>query len=156
MRLRDVRSRQGGPRCATLRTMHGHRATACAAQALIPIEVIAPSEGIALAPDVEEQLYRIACEALHNVVKHSGAGRAEIALRIARDGAVLTLSVSDDGVGFDPAVRRPGHLGLSTMRHRAAEIAGDIQFLSVPGGGTTVRATVPNRRGLRAELSDGA
>ena len=77
-------------------------------------------------------------------------------IEIAGSAAVITLTVSDNGVGFDPAVARPGHLGLLTMRHRAAEIAGEIRVTSTPGGGTIVRATVPNRCDVRTEVGNGA
>jgi signal transduction histidine kinase len=56
------------------------------------------------------------------------------------------LTVRDDGVGFDPAEPRPGHLGLETMRDRAARIGGELTLESAPGIGTTVRVKVPTDR----------
>lgn len=104
-------------------------------------------------PDsVEAALYRIAQEALANVQKHSRAGTVHLRLRFA-SGAVR-LDVSDDGVGFDPAL--PGadpapegvaagraRLGIAGMRERAAIVGGTLEVDSRPGGGTRVSVHVP-------------
>jgi PAS domain S-box-containing protein len=94
--------------------------------------------------DVEEALYRIAQEALHNVVKHANAEQARIALK--RVGRELRLSVEDDGVGFDPGLAPRGHLGLVGMRQRAERIGGELDVARRPGGGSKVRVTVPLSR----------
>ena len=63
-----------------------------------------------LPPEVEEHLYRLALEALNNAVKHAQASEARV---IASDAdGLLTISITDDGVGFDPALARPGHMGM--------------------------------------------
>ncbi len=87
----------------------------------------------------EETILRIADEALHNAVRHSGARR--IIVRLGQ-GAV---EVQDDGVGFEPAAARLGstHLGLTSMEERARELGGRLHISSTPGGGTTVRLEVP-------------
>jgi len=59
-----------------------------------------------------------------------------------RDGAVL-LAVQDDGVGFDPEVTFPGHLGLHTMHERALGMAGSLEVVSSPGQGTRIVVRVP-------------
>ncbi|WP_435610773.1 GAF domain-containing sensor histidine kinase [Streptomyces sp. C10-9-1] len=91
----------------------------------------------------EEALLRVAQEALHNALRHSGAGRVDVAL--ARRGRGAVLSVHDDGRGFDPgAVRRAGrHLGLVSMRDRAGGVGGALTVESAPGEGTTIEMEVP-------------
>ena len=93
--------------------------------------------------DRKEVLYRIAQEALHNIVKHARASSVRISL--AQVDGRLSLTLRDDGVGFDPAGDFPGHLGLKSMRERAAHAGGDLHIASKPGAGTTVTAGVPAR-----------
>ncbi len=90
---------------------------------------------------VEETLYRIAQEALHNIVKHAGA--KQVRLDVRREGADATMSITDDGKGFDPATVPDGHLGLAGMRARADRIGARFTCISTPGHGTTVAVTVP-------------
>jgi signal transduction histidine kinase len=96
-----------------------------------------------LPPGTEAQLFRIAQEALTNVVRHASARSATVSL-VAGDGSV-TLTVSDDGDGFDPAARsvRSRRLGLTSMRERAAALGGRLTIESAPGEGTTVTAVIP-------------
>ncbi|MBI5497116.1 MAG: sensor histidine kinase [Deltaproteobacteria bacterium] len=96
-----------------------------------------------LAPGVETVLFRVAQEALHNVVRHAGAQHASVVL-VRRDGQVLLL-VEDDGRGFDPdaARRSAGSLGLLGMEERLALVGGVLTVDSVAGRGTTVRASIP-------------
>ena len=90
---------------------------------------------------VEEALYRIGQEALHNVVKHANAERAVIRVSSGRDG--LHMSITDDGMGFDPDDVPRGHLGLVGMRQRA-ELAGAVLSIdSERGSGTRVEIHVP-------------
>jgi signal transduction histidine kinase len=101
--------------------------------------------------DREEALYRIAQEALNNVVKHARARCAELILSV--DQASIQLKVIDDGVGFAPAPNLPltasgqarGGLGLTTMRERAEALGGTVQLTTMPNSGTTVTATIPRR-----------
>ncbi|MER7760028.1 GAF domain-containing sensor histidine kinase [Streptomyces sp. NPDC097619] len=97
----------------------------------------------ALPASQEEALLRVAQEALHNALRHSAAARVEVLL--ARRGPGALLRVTDDGKGFDPrAVRRAGrHLGLVSMRDRAAGVGGTLTVQSVPGQGTTIEMEVP-------------
>jgi nitrate/nitrite-specific signal transduction histidine kinase len=96
-----------------------------------------------LPPDVAHALFRIAQEAVTNVVRHARATEATV--RVAREDAGVVLSVTDDGVGFDPDGRAVSarRLGLVSMRERAAELGGTLDITSSPGSGTTVRAEVP-------------
>ncbi len=107
-----------------------------------PVRTEVTVEGPArpLAPEVQRELLRIAGEAVKNAVLHAAAGRIDIQLRYAADG--LTLSVADDGQGFDPA-RAPaaGHFGLQGLRERAARL-GKLALDSAPGRGTRVQVQV--------------
>ena len=93
---------------------------------------------------IKEALYRIAQEALHNVVKHARASRVEV--RLSSDDTALALEVHDDGVGFDPSGEFPGHLGLRSMQERVTALGGTLQIESVPGQGTRTRVTIPTLR----------
>lgn len=84
-------------------------------------------------------LYRIATEALHNSLKHAGAGSVKIVLTFAVNS--ITVEVSDDGRGFDLDQVVQGH-GMATMTERAADSGGECCVEADPNG-TTVRASVP-------------
>ncbi|MER6157984.1 GAF domain-containing sensor histidine kinase [Streptomyces sp. NPDC001868] len=91
----------------------------------------------------EEAMLRVAQEALHNALRHSGAERVDVTLD--RHGGGAVLRVTDDGTGFDPqVVRRAGrHLGLVSMRDRASGVGGRLTVESAPGKGTTIEMEVP-------------
>ncbi|MFI9252571.1 GAF domain-containing sensor histidine kinase [Streptomyces sp. NPDC053069] len=91
----------------------------------------------------EEALLRVAQEALHNALRHSGAEHVDVSVQ--RRGCGAVLRVTDDGNGFDPkAVRRAGrHLGLVSMRDRASGVGGALSVESAPGKGTTIEMEVP-------------
>ena len=99
-----------------------------------------------LPDDVHVALYRIAQEALNNVVKHAQAQRVEITLRCSREreeakpgaGVQVDLRISDDGRGFDPATVAPDHLGLGIIRERAQAIGAQLRVASGTGTGTIV------------------
>jgi signal transduction histidine kinase len=94
---------------------------------------------------VETAVYRIAQEALQNVMKHASAAYVKLRLSVVA-GAVL-LEISDDGVGFDPATtaERAGPMGygLPGMQQRAELLGGQLTADSTPGRGTVVRLRVP-------------
>jgi signal transduction histidine kinase len=89
----------------------------------------------------EDALYRIAQEALHNIVKHARARTVRIEL--ARDGAEVTLRIADDGVGFDPGDVADGHLGIAGMRARAERAGGHLAVRSAPDEGTEILVGIP-------------
>jgi signal transduction histidine kinase len=91
-----------------------------------------------LTPDAEMNLYRVAQEALHNVVKHSGA--TEVAVRFRNEPVAVVLEVQDNGSGFDPGSREAGDgaLGLVSMRERAMLAGGTLRIDSRDGAGTTI------------------
>jgi PAS domain S-box-containing protein len=87
-------------------------------------------------------LFRVAQEALRNVARHAKARSAEVTVR-KMDGG-LQLAVHDDGVGFDPALKRDRlSLGLASMRERMRLLGGELDIDSAPGGGTTILAWIP-------------
>jgi PAS domain S-box-containing protein len=121
-----------GRQMAAVRARHG-----IATQAELGAE---PDVAVA----IKEALYRIAQEALHNTVKHAQA--RSVVVRLEAVPETLTLEVSDDGIGFDPNRSFPGHLGLHTMRERAAQLGGTLELSSAPGHGTRLRVMIPRTR----------
>jgi signal transduction histidine kinase len=103
-------------------------------RARLPIQLSVNGE-CKLSPNVQISLYRIAQEALNNIVKHAKATQAVVTLRL--DGGVW-LSVADNGCGFDPSAVPPDHLGLKIMRERAETIHASLSIYSEPGEGTQV------------------
>ncbi len=93
------------------------------------------------AVDIKEAIYRIAQEALHNVVKHARA--SIITLQLVDSQRELTLTVRDNGIGFDASGSFPGHLGLRSMHERASRLGGSFTIQSAPQRGTTLIATLP-------------
>lgn len=88
-------------------------------------------------------LYRAAGELLRNVGHHAGASTVQVGLRSAEPGTVV-LSVTDDGVGFDPAAAAgPGHVGLTLVRRAVDESGGRLVIDSTPGAGSTVSVELP-------------
>lgn len=105
----------------------------------------------------EQALYRVAQEALNNIIKHAHARQVNIRLQVS-DGATR-LTVQDDGVGFTPESRPstspPGsQLGLKTMRERAEALGGSLHISSAPGRGTTVEVIIPGGRNGRNASTD--
>lgn len=102
------------------------------------------STGVRALPAAQEEaVLRVAQEALHNALRHSGA--ALVTVSLLRSGHGARLTVTDDGRGFDPKnVRRAGrHLGLVSMRDRSAGVGGTLTVTSAPGRGTTIEMEVP-------------
>jgi len=97
----------------------------------------------ALGADREAALYRIAQEALHNALRHSGA--AEVCMSVSAAARRVTLEVSDQGKGFVPELAAGGR-GLPSLRERAAGAGGALLIRSAPGQGTTVRLVMPVAR----------
>jgi signal transduction histidine kinase len=90
---------------------------------------------VQLPPLVEQALYRIALEALNNVLKHARA--RHVTVSIMQEQQIVLLEINDDGVGFDPsAVGEQGGLGLRGIAERVAQLHGSFKLHSAPGGGT--------------------
>lgn len=94
-----------------------------------------------LSLEIKEALYRIAQEALHNIAKHAHATRVELSLQAKEE--KLVLEIRDNGKGFDPVREYPGHLGLKSMRERAAQINGEFYMESAPNAGTVITVRLP-------------
>jgi two-component system, NarL family, sensor histidine kinase DevS len=94
--------------------------------------------------DLEEAIYRVAQEGLTNAVKHGHASEVEI--KVIERVREVRLTVTDDGLGFDPAADRPGY-GLAGIRERVTLLGGNSRVESAPGRGTTLKATFPATRG---------
>jgi signal transduction histidine kinase/ligand-binding sensor domain-containing protein len=89
-------------------------------------------------------LFRIVQEALGNAAKHAQA--RQMTVRLTRSADVVSLTVSDDGRGFDSSsLATPSGMGLITMRERASQLNGKFEFESAPGRGTTISVVIPFR-----------
>ncbi len=106
----------------------------------VEVHVDVDVDNAALDPVQETAFYRIAQEALHNVVKHAHASAAW--LRLAHDGGRVLLEVSDDGRGIDSGEAGDTH-GMTSMRDRARLMGARLQVTGRSGEGTTVRVTLP-------------
>jgi len=94
-----------------------------------------------LSPDVEQTIYRVAQESIENIVKHSQA--KSFSVRLENDGHVTTLTIQDDGFGFDPQGKEStGHFGLVGMRERAELAGGKLKVRSENGNGTKIVLTI--------------
>jgi signal transduction histidine kinase len=95
--------------------------------------------GVQLSAPRAEALIRIACEAVTNAARHSGAGRVSIS--VEPDGPRVRLRVSDKGRGFDQAIPGGG-FGLVSMGERARSVGGELRISSAPGRGSKVEAAL--------------
>lgn len=99
-----------------------------------------------LSPTNEAVMFRILQEALNNIAKHSRA--KQVFVNLSANSSGTSLSVTDDGVGFDPTkltgvVSSVGGLGLQQMRERIEARGGQFEYVSTPGAGAKVSATLP-------------
>ena len=114
-------------------------------------------DGLEIDPDAQTACFRVAQEAITNIIRHSGA--KNVAVEVRCNAERLTLSVRDDGAGFDPAViqQRTAQeftLGLVSMKERALLVRGGFEVQSAPGEGAEIRAWFPLAPG--EPLSTGA
>src|ERR687886_511712 len=107
----------------------------------VQIRIEAPEHVPPLPAAVEVAAYRIANEALTNVVKHAAARTCALRLSVDAPAGTLRIEVQDDGRGIPPEHRRG--VGLISMRERAAELGGMLTVEAVRAGGTLVRARLP-------------
>ncbi len=109
----------------------------------VKFDFVCEGRAFELPPGVRQHLLRIASEALGNAVRHAQANRIQMVLKFkSRE---MQLTVTDDGMGFDVAVKRElaGHFGLATMTERAHQVGASIQIASTVGKGTSVSLRVP-------------
>lgn len=99
--------------------------------------------GVRLSTPLQEVIYRVTQECLHNIARHSGASQVNLDLHVADKS--IELSVRDNGAGFcaDQAGGKPGSFGLAGMRARAALLGGALAVSSRPGKGTRIRLELP-------------
>jgi signal transduction histidine kinase len=97
----------------------------------------------AVSQEIATCLYRVTQESLNNVARHAEASRVDVELTQSQSG--LTVTITDDGVGFDGEQPRQGQhgLGLLSMKERVALVHGALQIISSAGKGTRVQAVVP-------------
>jgi signal transduction histidine kinase len=109
----------------------------------LPVTMTCDCADVALPASMQHLLLRIAQESLFNAWKHARASTVEVNLS-TQDGK-LTLTIADDGIGFDPAAVPPGHFGLEGIRARAAVLEAELVFDTAPHHGTrvVVRAPLP-------------
>jgi signal transduction histidine kinase len=110
----------------------------------IKIEVIAKGSTARFPERVEDNLLRMAQEALTNVIKHASATEAVVELDCG--GQQVALTINDNGKGFDPSERLnpyDGHFGLLGMSERAKRLGGNLRVTSTSGCGTGIHITIP-------------
>jgi len=95
---------------------------------------------LSLGKKMELMLYRIIQEQLNNIQKHAKAVLATISIKI--EGGIVLLSITDNGVGFDTALKAKG-IGLKNMKNRVVFYSGDLKIISSPGNGSTLEVTIP-------------
>lgn len=115
------------------------------------VELKLPGSDVHLSQDIALCLYRIAQEALRNIVKHAQAHSAAIELAVTDAQAILTIR--DDGVGFDDELaRRAGGLGLVSMEERVRMLDGQLRIQSKIGVGTELRASIPTKSAIKSSV----
>jgi signal transduction histidine kinase len=116
-------------------------AESAAARSRLTLEVDLQDPMPSLSPDVEQTIYRVAQESIENIVKHSQA--KSFSVRLENDGHLTTLSIEDDGLGFDPrGEKSTGHFGLVGMRERAELAGGRLKVKSEKEKGAKVVLTI--------------
>jgi signal transduction histidine kinase len=124
----------------------------------IGVEFLHQGHDHRLQAETERAAYRIAQEALTNIARHAEATTGGV--RLATDPASLTITIDDNGVGFDVAdVERPGKrrgLGLLSIRERVAGLGGTVRIESAPGRGSRIEVTLPALESLRVDDADAA
>jgi signal transduction histidine kinase len=108
----------------------------------VDIELLLDDAVSAGGDERDQEVFRIAQEALQNALRHAGAKRVQV--KLARDNGQLALRVTDDGVGFQPddPELRSRRLGLTSMEERAARLGGRLTIHSAPGDGTDIKLEV--------------
>ncbi|UCC75788.1 MAG: ATP-binding protein, partial [Anaerolineales bacterium] len=103
------------------------------------------AEELNLPAEMEEDLYRIAQEALNNALKHATATQVTVTIRA--DEERVLLEVSDNGTGFDPQAKSEGGMGLANMQERAEKMGGTLEIDTEAGSGTTLRLAFAREKG---------
>jgi signal transduction histidine kinase len=104
----------------------------------IPVDFASNAPAGTFADERAETLFRIAEEALRNVERHARAMQVTLSLRVLGGGHGLTLTIGDDGAGFDAEAAHPGHYGLAGLREQTRLIGAVLTIHSAPQQGTTI------------------
>ena len=113
-------------------------AEAAAAHTGLKLDIVLPDTAATLSPEVEQCLFRVAQEAITNVMQHARAQRLTVKLEFTESN--VTLTIGDDGAGFDISkINDEKHFGLQGMKERAQVVNGKLEIKSEPGAGTTVK-----------------
>lgn len=107
----------------------------------LDVRIISEGDQAGLSPDAARAAYRIVQESLRNVVRHSGARAARVALSFS--GGSLRLTVEDDGEGFDASRPEASGLGIASLKERALIVGGSAEVRSERGRGTVVHVSLP-------------
>jgi len=107
----------------------------------LTVDVSGPVDGLPISHRAETELFGIVREALVNTVRHADATTAAVRVGVGQE--AVHLEVRDDGCGFDPERREPGHYGLESMQARADEIGAALTISSSAEHGTVVRIETP-------------
>jgi PAS domain S-box-containing protein len=108
----------------------------------IAVRLECPQTAVKLPAHLESTLFRIVQEALNNVAKHAAAKAVNVTLQLDRE--TVRLSVSDDGIGIDPArLRESNGRGIITMREMAEFIGASFELLTRPGNGVEINVALP-------------
>jgi signal transduction histidine kinase len=127
-------------------------AESAAERGRLELDLTLPEDALLLSPDVEQCIYRVAQEAVTNVVHHANAHRLTLSLLLdpnvspPNDLIAISLKVADDGVGISSATTETaalaGHFGLKGMRERAQLAGGVLRVCSQPGQGTCIELEI--------------
>ena len=130
--------------CGELERAHG-----------VAISCAAEGDFGAITPDAALCVYRIAQEALRNVIAHSAASRSEV--RLFQTGDLAQITIADNGRGFEATSRaeRDKGLGLVSISERARIIGGTVIFVSNPNQGTRLQATIPMNGRVKMNIGSG-
>ena len=156
-RFEDVHARLGALDESLRQFAHSIRSTTAVARPVadaVEAELVALGNASGIETDLQVEgnlaslsdsqkivLFRVVQEALSNVRKHSEAETVSIVLRSRR--TFVDLTITDDGCGFDPRRLETNRLGLAGISERVRLLGGAVEIETTPGGGTTVRATLP-------------
>ncbi|MFC5403002.1 sensor histidine kinase [Cohnella soli] len=111
-------------------------------KAKVPVDIaIDLEEDLQLNKGVENHLFRIVQEALSNTLRHAKATKMDIVLH--RRGDAVRLGIRDNGIGFDPQVKKQASYGMTNMEERVNELGGSLNVASAPGKGTRIEIRVP-------------
>src|SRR5262249_42481365 len=125
-------------------------AESAAWRAGLALDAHIPDRVRGLEPEAEHAAYRIAAEAVANVVKHAAAHRLGVCFE--EKGPQLPLGITDDGRGCDLEAVPADRFGIQGMRERARAVGGTLHLASAPGAGTSVRLTLESVDDSRPDL----